>query len=126
MNWLPEHKCGLYLSHNEHRDFYKKIEEFYDPDEFISPEEWRKRTIMEMAREAGISSAVGKYIALDSDLERFAELVRKEAQAEEREEIAEFIEKTNLGSLPEATAIHYALLLKSYANAIRARGDKHD
>ena len=39
---------------------------------------WRKRTIMEMAREAGISSAVGKHIALDSDLERFAELVRED------------------------------------------------
>lgn len=42
MNWLPEHKCGLHLSHNEHRDVYEKIEEFYDPDDFISPEEWRK------------------------------------------------------------------------------------
>jgi len=22
---LPEHKCGLYLSHNEHRDYYEPV-----------------------------------------------------------------------------------------------------
>lgn len=42
MNWLPEHKCGLHLSHNEHRDVYDTIEEFYDAGDFISPEEWRE------------------------------------------------------------------------------------
>jgi hypothetical protein len=42
LDWLPEHKCGLHLSHNEHRDVYEKIEEFYDSEDFISPEEWRK------------------------------------------------------------------------------------
>ena len=42
MNWLPEHKCGLHLSHNEHRDVYETIEQFYDFEDFISPEEWRK------------------------------------------------------------------------------------
>lgn len=24
---LPKHKCGLFLSHNEHRDYYQSIEE---------------------------------------------------------------------------------------------------
>lgn len=28
MNWLPEHKCGLYLTHNEHKDSYESAEEF--------------------------------------------------------------------------------------------------
>ena len=40
----------------------------------------------------------------------------------EREEIAQFIEQTRLGSLPLETALHYATLLGSYATAIRARG----
>jgi len=31
--------------------------------------------IIEMAKQAGFSSAVGKHIALDDDLERFAKLV---------------------------------------------------
>lgn len=42
LDWLPEHKCGLHLSHNEHRDVYETIEEFYDPEDFISTEEWGK------------------------------------------------------------------------------------
>ena len=42
MNWLPEHKCGLHLSHNEHRDMYETVEEFYDAENFVSPEEWDK------------------------------------------------------------------------------------
>jgi hypothetical protein len=42
LGWLPEHKCGLHLSHNEHRDVYETIEEFYDAEDFISPEEWRE------------------------------------------------------------------------------------
>lgn len=42
MNWLPEHKCGLHLSHNEHRDVYEAVEEFYETEDFISPEEWHK------------------------------------------------------------------------------------
>jgi hypothetical protein len=42
MNWLPPHKCGLHLSHNEHRDVYESIHDFYDADDFISPEEWHE------------------------------------------------------------------------------------
>lgn len=42
MNWLPAHKCGLHLSHNEHRDVYETVEEFYDVDNFISIEELAK------------------------------------------------------------------------------------
>lgn len=40
--WLPEHKCGLHLSHNEHRDVYETIHEFYDVEDFVSPEEWHE------------------------------------------------------------------------------------
>ena len=42
LDWLPEHKCGLHLSHNEHRDVYETIEEFYDAEDFASLEEWNK------------------------------------------------------------------------------------
>ena len=47
----------------------------------------------------------------------------KMVAAIEREEIAQFIEQTKLGSLPEQLALHYAQLLGSYATAIRARGE---
>jgi hypothetical protein len=42
MNWLPEHKCGLHLSHNEHKDVYESIQDFYDAKDFVSPEEYIK------------------------------------------------------------------------------------
>lgn len=38
---FPQHKCGLYLSHNEHKDVYETVEDFYEPVQF--PEgEWEK------------------------------------------------------------------------------------
>ena len=46
MNWLPEHKCGLYLNHNEHRDVYETVEEYYEAEDFISLEE-RNKSIAE-------------------------------------------------------------------------------
>jgi hypothetical protein len=51
MNWLPEHKCGLYLTHNEHRDSYEGVEEWIVDQEtfggqsrfdWTSPEEREK------------------------------------------------------------------------------------
>ena len=46
MNWLPKHKCGLYLTHNEHRDLYESAEEWIEnrnfEDDFVSPEEMQK------------------------------------------------------------------------------------
>ena len=42
LEWLPKHRCGLHLSHNEHRDVYETVEDFYDVDSFISMEEFTK------------------------------------------------------------------------------------
>ena len=33
---FPEHKCGLYLSHNPHCDVYESVEEYYHTEFFIS------------------------------------------------------------------------------------------
>lgn len=88
------------------------------------------KTIQEMAREAGflihindpsLITAENKetWVGVNKELEAFAKLVREN----EREEIAQFIENTELGSLPQKTAMHYALFLKAYANAIRARSN---
>lgn len=54
-------------------------------------------------------------------LERFAALVAAAAKAEENEACAQFLESTQLGSLPYDTALHYARLLKGFAEGIRAR-----
>lgn len=69
--------------------------------------------INEMARASGFMPAHDKRV------QHFAKLVA----AKERDEIAQFIEQTKLGSLPEQLALHYAQLLGSYATAIRARGE---
>jgi len=85
--------------------------------------------IIEMARQAGYflydltETHLKKTVETDeadewAQLERFAKLVAQH----EREEIAQFIEQTRLGSLPLEIALHYATLLGSYATAIRARG----
>ena len=46
MKWLPKHKCGLFLTHNEHRNYYESAQEFIEnrnlEEEFISPEEMEK------------------------------------------------------------------------------------
>lgn len=45
---LPNHKCGLYLTHNEHRDYYESAEVYLDNNitriDFESPEH-RQRCI---------------------------------------------------------------------------------
>lgn len=42
MDWFPAHKCGLHLSHNEHKDFYETVEQFYEHKDFVSVYEWNK------------------------------------------------------------------------------------
>lgn len=69
--------------------------------------------IIEMTRQAGGFSPTPEF------LEAFAKLVA----AKEREEIAQFLERTELGSLPDETALQYARLLKAFATLIRARGE---
>jgi hypothetical protein len=85
------------------------------------------KTVIEMAREAGIefthdptASPPKAFVECWADeLERLVELAR----ADEREACAQFLESTQLGSLPEDTALHYARLLKGFAEGIRARSN---
>jgi len=77
---------------------------------------WRKRTIMEMARETGFtrSSNPDLYdimLASDKSIEHFAELVR----ADEREACANVCEETDDGTPYN--------LAEECATAIRARGN---
>ena len=72
-----------------------------------------REDIICMARKAGFF--VHKEV--QPEIERFAALVA----AAEREACAQFLESTQLGSLPDNTALHYARLLKGFAEGIRAR-----
>lgn len=94
--------------------------------------------IIRMAREAGLwetRHSVEMALGGVGELERFAALVAAAAikdapdykmgyadgVAAEREACAQFLESTQLGSLPNDTALHYARLLKGFAEGIRAR-----
>ena len=78
--------------------------------------------IIRMAQECQL---IGMRPHLDGiyqeSLVRFAALVAAAAKAEENEACAQFLESTQLGSLPDDTALHYARLLKGFAEGIRAR-----
>ena len=88
-----------------------------------------REEIIKLAREAGwIIRDDLHYMdhqaiqdALLERIERFAALVAAAAKAEENEACAQLLESTQLGSLPDDTALHYARLLKGFAEGIRAR-----
>ena len=42
IDWFPRHAVCLSLEHNEHKSFYETVEQYYDPEDFISDEEWKK------------------------------------------------------------------------------------
>lgn len=42
LDWLPPHKCGLHLMHNEHKDVYETVEQYFDAEDFYSVEDFQK------------------------------------------------------------------------------------
>ena len=83
-----------------------------------------REDVIRMAREVS-NTPIDHHTTPDlfgvSQIERFAALVAAAAKAEENEACAQFLESTQLGSLPDDTALHYARLLKGFAEGIRAR-----
>ena len=79
MNWLPEHKCGLHLSHNEHRDMYETIEEFYDLEDFVSPEELQKAIAEDSVwvLQWYPDTPIGSYCLLASSLEALEAVIKE-------------------------------------------------
>ncbi len=81
------------------------------------------KTVIEMAREATLLDSRDDWSSVPDEyreaINAFAELVR----ADEREACARFLESTNLAGLPDDTALHYARLLKGFAEGIRARSN---
>ena len=80
--------------------------------------------IIKMAKQAGFSSAVGKHIALDDDLERFAKLVaqheREACEAlHDHEDVQAPIGNSSWG---EAYQEGWGQGTAAYRDAIKARG----
>lgn len=80
--------------------------------------------IIRMAREAGLSSAVGKHIALDAELERFFQAAHAAGAAAEREACAK-VADGYIGADPIATAIRHRSEIDSIVqNERSARGQQ--
>jgi hypothetical protein len=84
---FPEHKCGLYLSHNPHRDVYEGPKEHYCAEFSISPEDWQKcidtGDVWELRWYP--DTPIGFYLVIGSSLELvMAEALRIEAEYKER------------------------------------------
>jgi len=86
MNWLPKHKCGLYLTHNEHRNFYESPEEYifatgFDAD-FISPQEMEKAIAEDSVWHLQWypDTPIGSYSIVAASLEAIEEAVRARGQ----------------------------------------------
>lgn len=83
---FPEHKCGLYLSHNAHRDVYEIVQDYYEPDDFISPTDRQKCIDTDDVWELQWypDTPIGFHRVLGSSLELvMAEALRIETEYEE-------------------------------------------
>ena len=83
------------------------------------------KTIIEMAQDAGFwREHINTWMCRSEDIERFAELVRAEAQAEEREACVGLRKEIVLiGGLSTEYEEGFWDALKKYEDAIRARGN---
>jgi hypothetical protein len=75
------------------------------------------KTVIEMAREAGLEKVSSGWRAWTKDLAQFAELVRADAIADEREACAKVCESFQQDPYEER------LYRSDFAAAIRARGE---
>ena len=83
---FPEHKCGLYLSHNAHRDVYESVDTFCHEQYFISPEDRQKCIDTDECWELQWypDTPIGFYRLLGSTLELvMAEALRIETEYKE-------------------------------------------
>ena len=80
----PKHKCGMYLTHNQHRDSYQTVEQalaeenYYDDSDWVSPEQ-RARAIETdevWALQWYPQTPIGSYSMLAADLDVLLQAAR--------------------------------------------------
>lgn len=84
LDWLPPHKCGLYLEHNPHRDVYESVIDQYDADSFPTPED------LQQAVDTGEvwqlqwypETPIGFHVIAAPTLERLIKVVRSSGAAQ--------------------------------------------
>lgn len=83
LDWLPKHKCGLYLTHNEHRDSYEPVEQAahrLEDDDWVTPDEREKaiETDSIWTLQWYPETPIGFFIMAASSLEALEAYFRKE------------------------------------------------
>jgi hypothetical protein len=76
---LPLHKCSLTISHNDHRDYYETVKEYYDIENFESREDFEKCVIADDVWMLNWypDTPIGSYTVCGSSLERLLERAKK-------------------------------------------------
>lgn len=80
----PEHKCGMYITHNRHRDYYETVQEAieyetYDRTDFINEAEITECIAKDQVWELQWfpRTPVGSYTVCASTLERALEIAKQ-------------------------------------------------
>lgn len=85
---FPEHKCGLHLTHNAHRDVYETVQDYYpEAEDFVSLEDRQKCINTDDCWELQWypDTPIGFFRVMGSTLELvMAEALRVEAEYQER------------------------------------------
>ena len=80
---FPRHKCGLFLTHNEHRDYYQSAQDFIENDleSRECPPEWSTSTSRQCCIDANEiwelqwypDTPIGSYCVVGATLEEVLE-----------------------------------------------------
>jgi hypothetical protein len=79
---LPKHKCGLYLTHNRHKDFYKTAEEEIMDQQLV---DWENEEAKQEARDTNEiwtlqwypETPIGSYHIAAPTLEKLLKFAKK-------------------------------------------------
>lgn len=82
---FPDHKCALFLTHNEYKSYYETIEDVLEQQEFSGVNDWVSEEQRQKFKETGEiwvlqwypDTPIGSCIAIASDLDALLEAVNK-------------------------------------------------
>lgn len=86
---FPEHKCGLYLSHNPNRDYYETVEQWAEENDAIEwVSEGQKRKAIETNEFWELQwhpdTPIGFFLTAACDLDVLLEDARRTGKREDR------------------------------------------
>lgn len=76
---FPSHKASLLLSHNDHRNYYETVSDFYELDHFETEEDFKKCIENDDVWQLTWypSTPIGSYSICGSSLERVLERAKE-------------------------------------------------